>query len=132
METFPGPLTSTLTATPRELASALAVTLAGSVTTMARGASPPRPDPDGRVAGGLGRNAATSAPPIDGCVPVGESTTGVLPITQGSAAVDGLAATFTPPSSFHAIAPASGASDASRAIPAAGRTQSTVAGIAGA
>ena len=106
------------------------VTFAGSVTTRARGAPADRP-PAGRVAGGLGRNAATSAPPIDGYAPVGESTTGVLPITQGSAAVEGLPATFTPPSSFHAIAPASGASDASRAIPAAGRKQSTVAGIAG-
>ena len=63
---------------------------------------------------------------------VGESTIGVLPITQGSAAVEGLPATFTPPSSFQAIALASCASDASRAMPAAGRTQSTAAGNAGA
>ena len=133
METFPGPLTFTLTGTPREAASALAVTFAGSFTTRrARGAAPPGAPGPGTAGGvGGGRNAATSAPPIDGFVPVGESTTGVLPITQGSAAVEGVAATFTPPSSFHATAPASGASDASRAIPAAGRTQSTVAGIAG-
>ena len=96
---------------------------------MARGAPPPPPGPG--VTGVLGRNAATSAPPIDGYAPVGEITTGVLPITQGSAAVEGLAATFTPPSSFHAIVPASGASDASRAIPAAGRKQSTSAGNMG-
>ena len=107
----------------------MAVTFAGSVTTRARGVVL-RPSAAGVV--GLGRNAATSAPPIDGCVPVGESTTGVLPITHGSAAVEGVPATFTPPSSFHAIAPASGASDASRAMPAAGRKQSTAAGNAGA
>ena len=55
----------------------------------------------------------------------------MLPITQGSAAVVGLPATFTPPSSSHAIVPASGASDASRAMPAAGTKQSTAAGNAG-
>jgi hypothetical protein len=138
METRPGPLTLTLTGTPREAASAFAVTLAGSFTMGARGAATPGvPGPGttgggGAGVGGLGRNAATSAPPMDGCVPVGESTTGALPGTQGSAAVVGLPATFTPPSSFHAIAPASCASDASRAMPAAGRKQSTVAGSAGA
>ena len=56
----------------------------------------------------------------------------MLDITHGSAAVEGLPATFTPPSSFHAIAPASGASDASRATPAAGRKQFTAAGSVGA
>jgi hypothetical protein len=64
-------------------------------------------------------------------MPVGESTTGALPMTQGSATVVGLPATFTPALSFQAIAPASGASDASRAMPEAGRKQSTAAGDAG-
>ena len=136
METFPGPLTLTLTATPRERGQRLRGQLPGSVDDRGerrgRRPGPGRPGRGRGAAGGLGRNAATSAPPIDGCVPVGESTTGALPITQGSAAVVGLPATFTPPSSFHAIAPASCASDASRAMPAAGRKQSTAAGNVGA
>ena len=64
-------------------------------------------------------------------LPVGESTTGALPITQGPLGVAGLPATFAPPSSFHATAPASCESDASRATPAAGTTQSTAAGSGG-
>ncbi len=147
IETFPAPLTFTLTGTPREAASAFEVIFAGRLTFRAWSAAPPPgpgpgtgsepgPGPElaggpGSVGGGLGRNAATSAPPIDGCVPVGESTTGVLPITQGSSGVEGVPATFTPPPSLHAIVPASGASDASRANPAAGTAQSTVAGTAG-
>src|SRR4051812_2424863 len=147
---LPGPLTLTLTATPRVEASAFALTFAGTVRTGRAGfASEPvgvggggsGRDPgsaggtgvgDGSADLGGGRNFVTSAPPIAGCSPVAETKTGALLMTHGSALVVGVPATLSPSPSFHAILAASCESDAPTATPAAATKQSTAAGNAGA
>ena len=68
----------------------------------------------------MGRNCATSAPPIEGDDPVGEITTGGEENSHGSAAVVGTPAIFTPWSSFHAIFVPSWENVTSRGLPTAG------------
>ena len=85
--TLPARATLTLIDIPAALAKALTVTFLGTVATGAprRRAGPPDGGPPAGGRPDVGRNAATSAPPIAPCEAVGEITTGGEVSAHGSA-----------------------------------------------